>query len=73
MEESLRDPTVRPERAWRDALTREEIQDLLRTNNWRAWLSIGLDWGLVFGAMAMVAAANWALCSNPRRPLRIFA
>jgi len=56
MQETLRDPSVRPDRAWRDALTRGDVQDLLRTNNWRAWLSIGLDWGLVFGSMAMVAA-----------------
>lgn len=56
MGETLQDPPVCAERTWRDALTIEEIQDLLRTRNWRAWLSIGLDWGLVFGAMAMVAA-----------------
>jgi len=55
-EQTLRERSARPARAWRDALSREEIQQLLRTNNWRAWLSIGLDWGLVFGAMAMVAA-----------------
>lgn len=56
MEETLRDPSLRPARAWRDAISREEMQELLRTNDWRGWLSIGLDWGLVFAAMAMVAA-----------------
>jgi fatty acid desaturase len=42
---------------WRDALTRREIDDLLRTNNWRSWLSIALDWAIVLGAMALVAVA----------------
>jgi fatty acid desaturase len=41
---------------WRDALSREEIQDLLRPRDWRSWLSVGLDWALVFAAMALVAA-----------------
>ncbi len=42
--------------AWRDALTREEMRDLLCTNNWRGWLSIALDWSLVAASMALVAA-----------------
>lgn len=42
-------------RHWRDALSREEIQDLVRIRDWRGWLSIALDWGLVFAAMALVA------------------
>ena len=48
-----------PERrdaSWRDALSREEIQDLLRPSDWRSWLSVAVDWGLVFAAMALVAA-----------------
>jgi fatty acid desaturase len=56
VEETLRDPSLRPRRAWRDAISREEMQELLRTNNWRGWLSIALDWGLVFASMALVAA-----------------
>ena len=40
---------------WRDALTRAEIQELLRPHDWRSWVSVGLDWGLVFAAMAGVA------------------
>ena len=40
---------------WRDALTREEVRELLRTNNWRGWLSIALDWSLVAASMALVA------------------
>ncbi|MCW5892968.1 MAG: fatty acid desaturase family protein [bacterium] len=41
--------------AWRRALTREEIRDLLRMRDWRSWTSLAVDWGLVFAAMAMVA------------------
>ncbi len=40
---------------WRAAVTREELAPLLETNNWRGWLSIGLDWGIVAAAMALVA------------------
>lgn len=42
-------------RDWRSALSREEIQALLRPNDLRSWLSVGVDWGIVFGAMALVA------------------
>lgn len=41
--------------AWRRALTREEIRDLLRMRDWRSWTSLAVNWGLVFAAMAMVA------------------
>jgi fatty acid desaturase len=44
-----------PAVAWRDVLSRAEREALLRTDNRRAWLSIALDWGLVFAAMALVA------------------
>ena len=49
---------VQPEapRHWREALSREEINQLVETNNWRGWLSIALDWGLVAAAMALVTA-----------------
>jgi fatty acid desaturase len=40
---------------WNEALRPEELAQLLETNNWRGFLSIGLDWGLVFAAMALVA------------------
>jgi fatty acid desaturase len=46
----------RPPAHWRDALSREDIQELLRPSDWRSWLSVAVDWGLVFGAMALVAA-----------------
>jgi fatty acid desaturase len=41
---------------WRDALRREDISSLLEMEDWRSWLSVGLDWAIVFGAMALVAA-----------------
>jgi fatty acid desaturase len=41
---------------WREALAPEEIRGLVATDNWRSWLSVALDWGMVAGAMAGVAA-----------------
>ncbi len=40
---------------WRSALSPEERRELLAVDNWRGWLSIALDWGLVAAAMAGVA------------------
>lgn len=40
---------------WRDHLSREELAELLRFEDWRSWLSVGVDWSLVFAAMALVA------------------
>ncbi len=40
---------------WRDALTREEIRELLTMNDLRSWGSLALDWGLIFASMAWVA------------------
>ncbi len=54
---------------WRDALSREEIQALLRPSDARSWLSLAIDWGLVFAAMAAVAA--WP--HLPTLPLAIAA
>ena len=42
--------------SWRDAVTREEIDTLLTMRDWKSWLSIALDWAIVFAAMALVAA-----------------
>jgi fatty acid desaturase len=42
---------------WQDALSPEEIRDLLRIRPWRAWLSLAVDWGLV--AAAFVLVARW--------------
>ena len=41
---------------WRSALTREELAPLLAQSDLRSWLSIGVDWALVFAAFALVAA-----------------
>jgi fatty acid desaturase len=42
---------------WRDSLSIEERRELLRVDNLHGALSIALNWGLVFAAMALVA---WA-------------
>ncbi len=41
---------------WLDRLSREEIDELLELDDWRSWLSVAVNWGLVFAAMATVAA-----------------
>lgn len=41
--------------AWLEALSREEISDLLRPQDLRSWLSIGWNWALVFASLALVA------------------
>jgi fatty acid desaturase len=43
-------------RRWLDALTREEIAELLAMRDARSWLSVGADWGLVAASLAAVAA-----------------
>ena len=46
---------ARPQMTWRDAVTREEIDAWLAMTDWKSWASIGLDWAIVFAAMALVA------------------
>ncbi len=41
---------------WQEALTRDEIRELIEIRDWRAWLSIVLDWGLIGASFALVAA-----------------
>lgn len=41
--------------AWRDAISREELTALLEQSDSRSWVSIGLDWAIVFASFAMVA------------------
>jgi fatty acid desaturase len=41
---------------WRSAFSRDEIASLLEMHDWRSWLSVGANWGLVFASMAVVAA-----------------
>jgi hypothetical protein len=43
---------------WRAALSTAEIQDLLRVRAWRAWVSVALNWGVIFAAFALVAAGR---------------
>ena len=42
---------------WRDALSNEEVKDLLRMSNVRAWISVVVDWALIAASFALVAAA----------------
>ena len=42
-------------RLWREALTRDEIDELLEMQDWRSWCSIAGNWALVLGSMALVA------------------
>lgn len=44
-----------PER-WQQALTREELEDLLRIRDGRGWLTFAVNWGLVFASFALVYA-----------------
>jgi fatty acid desaturase len=62
----MTEPTTQPQSTdpgsfeWRDHLSRDEISELLRFEDWRSWSSIACDWAIVFAAMALVAV--W---SNP--------
>ena len=42
---------------WQEAIPPEERRHLLTISDARAWLSIGLDWGLIAAAFALVAVA----------------
>jgi fatty acid desaturase len=41
---------------WRQALSREDIAELLKMNDLRSWASVATNWGMTFAAMALVAA-----------------
>jgi hypothetical protein len=41
--------------SWRAALTRQEIDDLLELDDLQSWLSIGVNWAIVFASLAWVA------------------
>ena len=45
--------TDRP--AWRDALSRDDIRELLVMRDVRSWLSVAINWGLVAASFALVA------------------
>lgn len=53
--------TAEGDLSWRAQLSRDEIADLLRFEDWRSWASIAFNWGVVFASLALVAA--W-----PHRP-----
>lgn len=40
---------------WREALSRDDIRELLVMRDWRSWLSIAINWALVGAAFALVA------------------
>lgn len=40
---------------WRQALGRDDIEELLEMRDLQSWLSIGANWALVLGSMALVA------------------
>jgi fatty acid desaturase len=40
---------------WRSSFSRDEIAALLDMQDWRSWLSVGTNWGLVFASFAAVA------------------
>jgi fatty acid desaturase len=42
--------------SWRDAVTRQEIDELLAMDDWKGWASLVLDWSIVFASMALVVA-----------------
>ena len=41
--------------SWQGHLSRDEVRDLLTPRDWRSWLSLLTDWGLVGAAFALVA------------------
>jgi fatty acid desaturase len=41
--------------AWRDALSREDIRELLVMRDRRSWLSVAINWGMVAASFALVA------------------
>jgi fatty acid desaturase len=47
--------TVPGQPAWRELVTRSEIDAWLAMKDWKSWASIALDWAIVFAAMALVA------------------
>ncbi|MFO1395309.1 MAG: hypothetical protein U1F09_16295 [Steroidobacteraceae bacterium] len=51
---------------WLDKLTRAEIQELITHRDAMSWLSIAINWGTIFGSMALVAAWPNALTIGAR-------
>lgn len=49
-------PMTDPKSDWRSALSREEVRGLIELRDWRTWISIGVNWGLVAVSFVLVAA-----------------
>lgn len=49
------DADARTNAAWHTRFSRSEIQELVRVESWRGWLSIAIDWAVLAAAFAMVA------------------
>jgi len=47
--------TAEGDLSWREHLSRDDIAELLRFEDWRSGWSIAFDWGVVFASMALVA------------------
>ena len=41
------DADARTNAAWHTKFSRDEIQELVRVESWRGWLSIALDWAVI--------------------------
>jgi len=47
--------TAATDRPWMDAISRDELKELLELEDWRSWLTLTLNWGMVAAAFALVA------------------
>jgi fatty acid desaturase len=52
---------VSTRRGWREAITRDEIAELLEMNDLHTWISIAVNWGLVAASFALVALSPGVL------------
>ena len=41
--------------SWRAALAQSEVDELLKLDDWRSWVSIGVNWGLIAASFTLVA------------------
>jgi fatty acid desaturase len=60
MSETAESPSVAsdpsPRIDWRDHISSDEVAELRSMQDWRSWLTVAIDWGIVLGAMMMVSA-----------------
>lgn len=52
---------------WLSQFTKEERKEILTLDDRRAWLTLAVNWGIVFGAMGMVAVSEglWLVLTIP--------